>query len=112
MFCFLLYTLFAQGCSSTSGEQPKEPANTGFHFKDKLSDYGFFAGDLKQLKPQAALFHYELATPLFTDYAAKTGLYCCQRARPQNTVALVCQNSPTQRSSSRTLLTSTSSMKR
>ncbi len=72
MLCFvLLYTLFAQGCSSTSGEQPKEPANTGFHFKDKLSDYGFFAGDLKQLKPQAALFHYELATPLFTDYAAK-----------------------------------------
>lgn len=39
--------------------------------KEKLSEYGFFEGDLKQLKPAKDLIPYELNTPLFTDYAHK-----------------------------------------
>ncbi len=42
-----------------------------FQFKDKLSDYGFFTGSLKELNPAAGIFHYQLATPLFTDFAVK-----------------------------------------
>ena len=39
--------------------------------KEKLSEYNFFEGDLKQLKPAKDLIPYELNTPLFTDYAHK-----------------------------------------
>lgn len=63
-----IFSVTTEGCRDAT-----KPAagNTGFVFKDKLSEYGFFAGNLNELKPQAALFHYELATPLFTDYAVK-----------------------------------------
>lgn len=47
------------------------PPAAGFQFRDKLSEYGFFKGPLKELKPVARLVNYELATPLFTDYAVK-----------------------------------------
>jgi uncharacterized repeat protein (TIGR03806 family) len=39
--------------------------------KEKLSDYGFFKGSLKDLEPAAGVVHYELNSPLFTDYAFK-----------------------------------------
>ncbi len=39
--------------------------------KEKLSEYGFFAGDLKDLKPAEDVIPYELNTPLFSDYAHK-----------------------------------------
>lgn len=69
---FFSFAFLVQGCNNASQEQPKEPlTDAGFQFKDKLSDYEFFTNDLKQLKPVAALFHYELSTPLFTDYAVK-----------------------------------------
>ncbi|WP_143308992.1 SO2930 family diheme c-type cytochrome [Chitinophaga vietnamensis] len=42
-----------------------------FEFKEKLSDYGFFTGTLKALTPRRGVENYELATPLFTDYAVK-----------------------------------------
>lgn len=67
----MICALFVESCNSTSNEQQKQTGTTRFEFKEKLSDYGFFAGDPKQLKPQAALFHYDLSTPLFTDYAVK-----------------------------------------
>jgi uncharacterized repeat protein (TIGR03806 family) len=38
---------------------------------NKLSDYGFFIGDLKDQNPKDDLFYYEPITPLFTDYAKK-----------------------------------------
>lgn len=50
-------------------QPPKPPA--AFSFKDKLSEYGFFTGALKELRPVAGILPYELATPLFTDYALK-----------------------------------------
>ncbi|RPD42057.1 SO2930 family diheme c-type cytochrome [Chitinophaga barathri] len=49
---------------------PKKPA-TSSGFKEKLSDYGFFKGTLNELNPEAHVHHYDLATPLFTDYALK-----------------------------------------
>lgn len=38
---------------------------------EKLSEYNFFAGDVKDLKPNARVVPYDLITPLFTDYAHK-----------------------------------------
>lgn len=37
----------------------------------KLSDYGFFEGALKDLDPAEAVIPYEVASPLFSDYAGK-----------------------------------------
>ena len=39
--------------------------------KEKLSEYGFFVGELKDLKPSADVIPYDLNTPLFSDYAHK-----------------------------------------
>ena len=39
--------------------------------KEKLSDYGFFEGTLKDLKPIQSVIPYDLNTPLFSDYAHK-----------------------------------------
>ncbi len=39
--------------------------------KEKLSEYGFFVGTLKDLAPAEGVIPYELNTPLFTDYAQK-----------------------------------------
>jgi uncharacterized repeat protein (TIGR03806 family) len=63
-------TLCFYSCHSGS-ENPPPAQPTGFVFRDKLSDYGFFVGTLKNLKPAAGVMHYELITPLFTDYAVK-----------------------------------------
>lgn len=52
-------------------QQPASRENTGFQFKEKLSDYGFFTGELKTLTPRKGVVHYELSTPLFTDYSVK-----------------------------------------
>lgn len=39
--------------------------------KAKLSDYGFFMGDLKNLLPAEGVIPYSLNSPLFSDYAYK-----------------------------------------
>lgn len=49
----------------------KTTAGSGFQFKEKLSEYGFFTGTLKDLTPRKGVMPYELSTPLFTDYALK-----------------------------------------
>ena len=38
---------------------------------EKLSDYGFFTGDLAHQRPTAGVVPYTLNTPLFSDYAEK-----------------------------------------
>ncbi|GAO45484.1 SO2930 family diheme c-type cytochrome [Flavihumibacter petaseus] len=61
-----------QSCGS--GAQKKEETVKGsapLEFREKLSDYGFFVGKLSSLQPQSNVIPYELATPLFTDYAVK-----------------------------------------
>lgn len=37
----------------------------------KLSEYGFFTGNMADMKPAEGVLPYELATPLFSDYAYK-----------------------------------------
>ena len=37
----------------------------------KLSDYGFFTGPLKELRPGKNVFAYQINAPLFSDYAGK-----------------------------------------
>ncbi|MCO6492427.1 MAG: hypothetical protein J5I98_28680 [Phaeodactylibacter sp.] len=37
----------------------------------RLSDYAFFTGEMKALKPNARVLPYEVITPLFSDYAYK-----------------------------------------
>lgn len=39
--------------------------------KEKISEYGFFVGKLKDLKPAKGVVPYELNTPLFSDYTHK-----------------------------------------
>ena len=38
---------------------------------DKLSDYGFFVGDLADLIPAERVYGYTVASPLFSDFAGK-----------------------------------------
>jgi uncharacterized repeat protein (TIGR03806 family) len=61
----ILISIVLWGCG-----QPQQPKQA-FQFKEKLSDYGFFTGELKTLSAAAGVQHYELGTPLFTDYALK-----------------------------------------
>ncbi|MDN5211876.1 SO2930 family diheme c-type cytochrome [Fulvivirgaceae bacterium BMA12] len=63
--CFFIVVVTLWGCTAKPGkEQP-------FTFHDRLSQYGFFEGNMAALKPVSNVIPYELNTPLFTDYAYK-----------------------------------------
>lgn len=61
----IIVILFVWGCKA-----PQKPPQA-YQFKEKLSEYGFFKGDLKTLTTTAGVQQYDLHTPLFTDYAVK-----------------------------------------
>jgi uncharacterized repeat protein (TIGR03806 family) len=63
--------LCIQRCNQRGKKNQYTRADTGFGFKNKLSEYGFFRGKLNELNPIARLVNYELSTPLFTDYTVK-----------------------------------------
>ena len=64
--------LFIQSCRDKSSKDKRaEKVTSEFQFREKLSEYNFFFGNLNELKANAGLINYELATPLFTDYALK-----------------------------------------
>ena len=42
-----------------------------FEFHENLSEYNFFTGTLKDLKPAPGILPYDLNTPLFSNYAEK-----------------------------------------
>ncbi|HEY9259275.1 SO2930 family diheme c-type cytochrome [Chitinophaga sp.] len=66
--CFICWIAVSQSCQ----QKPAPAATAGpFQFKEKLSDYGFFTGALKELLPRKGVLNYELSTPLFTDYSVK-----------------------------------------
>lgn len=67
LFSTTFSLLMEQGCKN----KPKPQTTGAFEFKEKLSDYGFFKGKLAALNPAEGILHYELSTPLFTDYAVK-----------------------------------------
>lgn len=47
------------------------PRQVSFSPRAKLSDYGFFIGNLADMKPAPDMIPYEVNSPLFTDYAHK-----------------------------------------
>lgn len=47
------------------------PAQHSFVAMEKLSEYSFFDGPLKELRPGQDVYPYDLNTPLFSNYAAK-----------------------------------------
>lgn len=47
------------------------PAQDSFVVKETLSEYGFFTGPLKELRPGQNVYPYEVNTPLFSNYSAK-----------------------------------------
>ncbi|MEM9325150.1 MAG: SO2930 family diheme c-type cytochrome [Bacteroidota bacterium] len=65
------------GCGSSKQDQPlvlEEVALEGAVVSvgpEKLSDWGLFVGDLKDVSPAPNVRPYEISTPLFTDYAYK-----------------------------------------
>lgn len=69
----VFYTSVMQGCGNSTDKKAAVPhsSNAPLVFREKLSDYGFFTGTLRDLHPQPNVVPYELATPLFTDYAVK-----------------------------------------
>ncbi|AOM78225.1 SO2930 family diheme c-type cytochrome [Pedobacter steynii] len=70
LFSTTFSLLMEQGCKNKTNQQ-SGISQGSFEFKEKLSDYGFFKGKLASLNPVDGIFHYELSTPLFTDYAIK-----------------------------------------
>ncbi len=64
----LLAVLWLAGCKQ--GTEPGKNPLAGMPY-EKLSDYGFFTGNLADLQPVAGVIPYDLTTPLFTDYAQK-----------------------------------------
>lgn len=49
----------------------RQQSDPYFQFHENLSEYGFFTGDLKELKPAGGIVPYALNTPLFSNYAEK-----------------------------------------
>lgn len=66
-FSFLLFN----GCKKDNTTKEEEVVNAPYNFKENLSDYKFYVGDLKNLEPANDVFLYELASPLFSDYTIK-----------------------------------------
>jgi uncharacterized repeat protein (TIGR03806 family) len=70
--CLLLLptvVILIASCSK-GGEEP-EPEPGPIEFKETLSSYKFFDGDIKDLQPAEGVFQYELSTPLFSDHTIK-----------------------------------------
>lgn len=63
---FLLIVLVVVVNMSMTFEYPKQVA-----YRQKLSDYGLFAGNLKDQIPSREVMPYALNAPLFSDYAHK-----------------------------------------
>lgn len=76
LFNFLLGIVFLWSCQTKKQEivvLPEEEVITDLSSvgKAKLSDHGFFTGDLKDLSPAEGVIPYALNAALFTDYAFK-----------------------------------------
>ncbi|PWJ44900.1 SO2930 family diheme c-type cytochrome [Sediminitomix flava] len=77
---FLASTVACQETKTSKKERPKA-VKASYEAKEnpalaslgklKLSEYGFFNGKISDLNPIAEVYHYELNSALFTDYAFK-----------------------------------------
>jgi uncharacterized repeat protein (TIGR03806 family) len=75
-FVLFLGIIFCWSCQSKKQEivvLQEEQVNTDLSSvgKSKLSEYGFFTGDIKNLSPAEGVIPYALNAALFTDYAFK-----------------------------------------
>ncbi len=76
-FFSLLWGIIFLWCCQAKKQEivvlPEEAVNTDLSSigKSKLSDYGFFTGDLKNLSPATGVIPYTINAALFTDYAFK-----------------------------------------
>lgn len=64
-----MFVVLLPGCGGNSWKETEAREVT--HWKEKLSDYNFFSGDMKGMVPQEGVHPYSIVTPLFTDYATK-----------------------------------------
>ncbi|NML22416.1 hypothetical protein HHL16_16145 [Pseudoflavitalea sp. G-6-1-2] len=71
MLIVMVAATLQQGCGNNTNNKTAATAEQGFVFLEQLADYGFFSGELKSLNPIAAVRHYEIVTPLFSDYTVK-----------------------------------------
>ncbi len=71
--CLLLTTLNISCTDSDDEYVPVSPVTADLTLVPyaKLSDYKFFEGDIKEMKPALNVLPYEPASSLFTDYASK-----------------------------------------
>ncbi|MFN8287690.1 MAG: hypothetical protein U0V74_13090 [Chitinophagales bacterium] len=76
----LLALVFISACKTRSPQTVQlPPAGTAF---EKLSEYGFFTGDLKELKPNNGVLPYNMVNSVFTDYSLrKCFMYVPQGAK-------------------------------
>lgn len=66
----LLFSFFFHSC----GLDSLGSIDNNFDFPDKLSEFGIYQGEMKNLAPSDDYHLYELSTGLFTDYAEKQRL--------------------------------------
>lgn len=69
IFSVLIIILVIQACKSNSGQKNEEQAD--IIWKENLSDFHFFASNLKEMIPEEDVYPYNIVTPLFSDYAIK-----------------------------------------
>lgn len=75
LFFLLLLLTACQGSKKEAVILEEEVSVTGTApGPAKLSDHGFFTGDLRNLTPAAGVIPYEINSPLFSDYAFKARL--------------------------------------
>jgi len=64
-------SIFCAACLLAAFRQPFPPSEVAQSPLEKLSEYGFFTGNIALQLPQAGIVPYQLNTPLFSDYAEK-----------------------------------------
>ena len=71
--CIFLFACQAEKSEEKAAETKLEAeiANGKFPYR-RLSTYGFFSGEINELKPEEGVILYKPASSLFTDYALKT----------------------------------------
>ncbi|MGE0929269.1 SO2930 family diheme c-type cytochrome [Peijinzhouia sedimentorum] len=67
-FTFILLLLLIASCNRNGGRVELAADLKPF---DRLSQYGFFTGNLADLQPNEGVLPYDLNSPLFSDYAEK-----------------------------------------
>lgn len=71
MLIIIVAATLQQGCGNNTHDQTAAVTDHGFIFREELADYGFFTGEMKALNPADGVRHYEIVTPLFSDYTLK-----------------------------------------